>query len=368
MNTPAAELLRLAATIACALCVPCRAGAFEDFADSLQSALSRGDSAFVNSHVSVLAVQSESQIPPELSEDILGGMRHLGTTVVTQAGDKPDYDLRSIRASGSRKAALYRAHGAQGLTYFEVTLAQEGESVVIVDWCNTLTGFSYSSAVGDLIGLLRQHANRWGGVDLQENAPPARLVTAMQQLGAGDAAGALNTLSSLPPDIAKLRVAVGARIVAGQLLGQTALTRVCAWIASDRALAERYPLLLHDYYVAQGKYRKARKTVDVVEAQVGADGALQAMRAADLAARGRVGQALDAYADAVEREASYEPVYWTLLDLLVAQEEFADATLVLDVLTVKFGYSFDVEKLSEVSGFEKLIKSREFRDWARTVE
>jgi tetratricopeptide (TPR) repeat protein len=346
------------------------------FADSLMVALNEGDSEFVDLHTDTAvfneALRAAEPLPArtrEFVEASAAGIRRLGAVVLQETTPKTTFALVRIDAGDNgERILLCRMHGEAMLAYVRVALVLRGTQVMIADWHNLATGVSVRESLRFWTRTLQAEADAPQSAGGRRSGRSGSVPALFARLQAGDATGAEDELRKLPAKTAEHPIVVAARIAAARSAGAESRRQLFEWLAHSRRRAQRYSLLLVDYYMAQNEYRRALRAADGVERAVGREAGVDCLRAAIYGASGRTAAAYSAFADAIEQDPAFEAAYWRLLDLLVADGKFADATLVLDVLAVKFEYEFDVDEFSEVESYRTFVRSSEFRRWAEEWE
>jgi len=342
------------------------------FADSLVAALNERDSVFVtgrtDSSVFGAALQAADDLPEAARayvNAIAAGVRELGSVVLQEVPPGTAFAVVRVEPGGdSGRTVLCRMHGEQMLAYVRIALVMRDGRVMIADWHNLATGVSVRESLRFWMDALDADASGRAGGGRRTGSVAALFV----KLRAGDAAGAADELRRLPRKTVEHPMVVAARIAAARSSDAESRGRLFGWLARSPRRARRYPLLLVDYFMSQDDYRRALRATANVERAVGPEAGVACLRAAIYGASGRTDAAYRAFAAAIELDPSFEAAYWRLLDLLVADGEFADATLVLDVLAAKFEYDFDIDEFSEVESYRAFVRSTEFRQWAREWE
>lgn len=338
---------------------------FGRFAVNLRDAVNAGDTAFLSSSTNLRELWRTASGPALLDSTqeamVLAALaRSIIPALVLISGDSSTFAITGMTPRGATCLITYRAYSEHGLTFVTVTAESQTESILITNWRNHLTGVTLRDLVDMVAGTVGDTAS--------PHRLDPRIARIASLLAQADTSGAQRALWSMEEPLASSPIIVSLRATIAQSEGPEALEQFGSWIIGGRERIRRYPLLALPHLASAGKYRKVDASIRMIEGEIGRDAAVTSLRAQVLAARGKHGKALDAYADAIELDPSFEPAYWRVLDILVTQRAYADAVLVLDILAIKFGYSFDIEKLTEVSGYRDFARSSELRAWVDTIE
>jgi hypothetical protein len=181
-----------------------------------------------------------------------------------------------------------------------------------------------------------------------------------------DYAGAYKALEKFPEDYrnsrqwALMRVTYGGR--AGDDVYRSALRHLASRFGADADLQ----LLLIDHYFYENRFERALAAVAALERAVGGeDASTNGLRGNLLTALKRSRDAEAACRRGIALEADFKPAYWCLVSVALERNDGRLAVEALTAYEKAFGVSFDVARLAQQEGYERIGKTREFAAWAR---
>lgn len=173
----------------------------------------------------------------------------------------------------------------------------------------------------------------------------------------------LSLYGALPEDLKGEKVFLIQRYRAAQRSGSDA-----TYLEAIQDFARRLPgdpacdFLLLDGYVLQNQPEKSLECFDRLDALLGGDAYLKALRGGVLTLAGREDEAGKALHEALADEPDLRPALNGLLNLALKQKRFAEVVEMLDRLETQFDQA--VGGLSQVEEFEEFLDSPEGKAWA----
>lgn len=269
-------------------------------------------------------------------------------------------DLRvlRIRSMKGEPRLLLRKITDFGVGYFDVRIRVRAEGARILDVYSHNNGTWISQEIAD-IALSP-------GSDDPQVALTIKRINSLDQ--AGKHAEAQATLDSLPEPVRNMRVVQSLRVA---IAGRTSLE------AYQQALTERArqfpddkitPFTAMNLAAIRRDFTEALRQIDVLDAAVGGDPFLDAIRAPVLVQRNGPGD-LEAAAARAERAVKALPelamTHYLKLTIALARSQWSTALATLDVLERDFGMTLTEDARSELPNAEGLFASPEYAAWRK---
>ncbi len=126
---------------------------------------------------------------------------------------------------------------------------------------------------------------------------------------------------------------------------------------------EQFSLARYAFYSESANYPSALAAVRHFNKRIGGDSQARLIEAEILNNIGDKKQSRKVLAKTLKQYPEEALVYYTALVLLAKQQQYREATLVLDVLKDDFDTTMNAELLSEFGEMENFIASQEFKNW-----
>ena len=281
-----------------------------------------------------------------------------------------NWDMLSGRSDGDRYLCLVRTDlTEQGVSYVEFELRMIDGRLQIVDWIDLVqeqrVSEMFSELFGD-IGILMETdttpvTNYW-----ERSTPQDRLqfFEFLQAARNEDSNRVFRAYDNLPWRFKQkpLYALLVVKAVSGRddVLYQKALKNFEQRFGGEN----HYGVLLVDLYMKEGRYKEAVRGLKKFKDRVGADPVVEVLQAIMELDQGHIELFYEHCLRAIDVNQDYERTYWVLLDQLVADQNYEDAVLVLNVLTKMFNFDLRVHHFEEEAKYQRFRKSDEFRAWA----
>jgi tetratricopeptide (TPR) repeat protein len=274
--------------------------------------------------------------------------------------------LRAGLEDGRAYALVRLDLGDQGVDYIKYYASSPR---AVEDWYIFTAASLYSGAVRfNLASIFRSESTLLKLFRIpQVSARDTRaFIEVRDSLVKQDYAGAYKALEKFPEDYrnsrqwALMRVTYGGR--AGDDVYRSALRHLASRFGADADLQ----LLLIDHYFYENRFERALAAVAALERAVGGeDASTNGLRGNLLTALKRSRDAEAACRRGIALEADFKPAYWCLVSVALERNDGRLAVEALTAYEKAFGVSFDVARLAQQEGYERIGKTREFAAWAR---
>ena len=279
--------------------------------------------------------------------------------------------LLGFASRGDRGRAVVRYDYADfQFNYHEYDLRlDENGSLVIIDWFDFLKGERYSDGVGNtlVMAMPGKSAVRklvdFKNISEHEIFQMTELLKAVRDRRVDKY---FEMVAGLDEKLKRQRIVVLSGVhltkaVRDRRKMRTALASMARYFPEEPL----YSLMLLDYYFPSRKYEEAMQSLLRLEQRLDVEDA--AMKARLSAAALIMGDADNAnlYADrAVSLEPGLELGWWSALRARLALSQFERSVEALQQLEQQFGHALGPAELQGQKGFEKLLASEEYKEWA----
>lgn len=279
--------------------------------------------------------------------------------------------LLGFASRGDRGRAVVRYDYADfQFNYHEYDLRlDENGSLVIIDWFDFLKGERYSDGVGNtlVMAMPGKSAVRklvdFKNISEHEIFQMTELLKAVRDRRVDKY---FEMVAGLDEKLKRQRIVVLSGVhltkaVRDRRKMRTALASMARYFPEEPL----YSLMLLDYYFPSRKYEEAMQSLLRLEQRLDVEDA--AMKARLSAAALIMGDADNAnlYADrAVSLEPGLELGWWSALRARLALSQFERSVEALQQLEQQFGHALGPAELQGQKGFEILLASEEYKEWA----
>ena len=361
------------------------------FAESIVSSIERGDPSAFDSAFDFLAlterVGKELGLGEKVLENVLEGVEEqqneasLGMGICQSVLDSSgSYRLLRLRKVGQEVSAVYRMLGDDGLNYHELFLGRTDDGrIEIVDTLFYLQGERTSdTARAMLVGVPRHTEPLPRDAELPPEVKLQALRMALQQtverhLGEGKPEIALHVIKGILKDkddesrsdriILQLKITVARNV--GEDEFAAAVKEFAATYPDDPSLTQ----LMMDVQYEAGRYGEFLKSVDDLDALVGGDTYLDALRAQAHLDMGSIDLAEQLARRVIDAHPGIRQAYSPLTGVFLEKKDYVGLARVLSEYETKTGDTLSELEDEEVySGFvespvyDAWIGSRQKRD------
>ena len=339
----------------------------QDFSEGdLQSIISRVDSSFLTWRV--LKLFEKNPLTHEQTESIEKNLSDQLINMLSLTEERTRWSMLSGRVDGERYLCLVRSGlSNEGVKYVEFDLRLVDDRLRILDWYDLIR----KARVSDLFVELFRDIDEIAFAHLVA-LPNVRASVAQEQklyadflkaARSGDAERVLKIYAKLPSRLQNKPLYI---FIALNMASKLDVARYGSFL---RDLArrvgddDRYGMLLLDLYLADRQYEKADRVLRAFKRQIGSDAVLELLLANLERARGNK-QAFYGYClQALEADAAQLDTYWILLDQFVADRNYGDAVLILNVLSSMFQITLDDNALESDEKYQDFFRSAAFKEW-----
>ncbi|MEJ2405208.1 MAG: hypothetical protein P8171_13100 [Candidatus Thiodiazotropha sp.] len=255
--------------------------------------------------------------------------------------------------------------------YLEYELKKIDNQLKIVDLHyverNLKISESFSSAFNDFIELFSTIQN--GNHEQQETAKQelAKVTAFWNQVGNINPRGMQMAYYNLPARLKTSPVYIKITAASARSLDNASYMNFLKDIQKNLFYeADRFGLLLLDYYLEYNQYEQAKRLIRQFNDYVGPDAYFDLYLARLEIAQGNNKAFYHYCLQALEHESTYLDPYSFLLDQLVADHHFEDAVLVLSVLKYQFDRVLKEEHCDSSATYRKFCRSTEYLSWKQT--
>ncbi len=266
-----------------------------------------------------------------------------------------------LREEAGTWRPLLRMLSAGGLNYAELELGRFPEGVQAVDATYYLTGEPLSRTLSRLLGSA-QNAIDQG--DIGDGTAMAQ-ISARQR--AGDAAGALELITKLPPalrnDKSIMLLEIGLDPGDDEARYLAAIERFEKAFPGDPAL----DLVSIDGFFMRKQFERLHNSLDRLDKRVN-DPYLDVMRALAYFEAGDFDRALTRVDSAIAREPELQDAWDTKSSVCLAKKDYACAVEALKMLNDKFSVRVSEDAAVQLDNGAELIVSEPWKAWRATIK
>lgn len=277
--------------------------------------------------------------------------------------------MRLVDRGPERRAMVRLNMGDSGFEYVEFVVESEaGRGARIVDWYPLTSGELISTSVGGLSRLLTDPDPHLLKTLFGLQGVDTATVNRMKQIGELRARGELKQayleMGKLPPEIAHSRILLTQRAGLASSLGDDdAYRKMLEELALRYSEQPGTAFMLIDHYIYKQDYARCLDAIGTVEKRVGQDGLTSMLRANVQMLANKLDDATQSVRDGIRIEPDFTDAYFTLIDLLIRKEQFAEAIEAFETLKTEFGYQFSREAIEAEPSYAKFIASRAYKAW-----
>lgn len=266
-----------------------------------------------------------------------------------EQGDSWEYLYH--RNAGASHYLLFRYDTDDSFNYFEMEVVYSDHHWWLFDWYNHATETWITQAFSDLISLQLSDSLNAGQGD-----------TSVQQFVHTSDASIIQAYDKLAAPMQRQHLLQSLLVSRAFAIDNATYAQ-----AVERILAQpeqdAFSFYKLGYFLGQSNFDSALAYANRLERRVGRDYQLQLLQADILNRLGRHKQADRLLAKMIKHNAKNDAVFYALLILLIDQQRFQEAVLVLDVLKQDFGVLISAETLAGVEGMSALLNSEAFQRW-----
>lgn len=277
--------------------------------------------------------------------------------------------MRMVDRDRERRALVRLDMGDAGFDYMEFVLEADSTGTPkIVDWYSLSTGELLSVSVGGLSRLLVDPApgllKTFFGVQALDAEAVKRLRRVSELRSKGQWKEAYFEMEKLPPEIANSRLILTQRAGLASALGDDDLYR-----SALEQLAQRYAdqpstaFMLIDHYLYKQDYDRCLQSIGYMEKRVGQDGLTYMLRANIHLLAKQLDESVRNAREGIRVEPDFAGPYFSLIEVLIAQERFPEAVEAFQDMETKFGYEFSSELLEAEPTYAKFVASDAYKKW-----
>ncbi len=354
----------------------------EQFAASLEQIVLSGDLAAFNSAMDWDAILESATGGIEGVETarrgfIVGAKTALrrpgsaGYELIKQVTQGASYRCIRIHVEGNEKRALFRLLGPEGgLNYHDLILARQPDgNVRAVDMyvfaiaeraSQTLRRAFLALAAEASKGILGKLTGTESDY-VRHAADLRRMADAFQ---GGRRQQVLDIYSRLPSSLKRDKSVLILRVGAAAELGEQEYTAAMDTLRRYHPRDPCLDLMLIDRYFLQKRYDEALRCVERLDAAVGGDPYLNALRANVSAAQEEYDAAREFAHKAIDADPTLLEAYWALVSVSLATKDFDETSRLLRLIDEKFAVEF--ADLNEVPEYADYVKSPQYQEWLKS--
>jgi tetratricopeptide (TPR) repeat protein len=332
--------------------------AVQELVDELHRSLFEGDieafSSLVDRHTMMRRMAEFRPAMIMQVDDVVTGLEQglfqMASNVTAALKTGAAYNLLNIQERKGGVELLYRMILPDGtLNYHAYLLSPDGTSARVADIYLYMSASWLSEMLAELISYSENGL---------EGRPGLTLVN--HRLASGDMEAARAAFESLDVRLQKSRLGT---FMALQMASNEDGD---AYAAALDTLEARYPgdpalsLLLSDHFVGVGEYDRAHLALNRIDAHVGGDPYIDAMRANLALDEGQSAQAISYAQRAIDEEPTLLLPYWTLMAVFLDHEEHERVAGLLRFIVDDLGVPLDLDRLETEQQFAAFVESEAF--------
>jgi len=329
------------------------------FMADLQLNMNQGNTDLFEQSFYTLPIENKLRRRLHMNDAVLHQLKSdLRTSIDAMADKIVQGQIKILRvvpsASKQAKMLIRLDYGTDGLMYVQFDIMEINNTLRIVDWLNHSTGMTLSDTLEQLYTL--------------QNSLPQEQAKSLNQLylsvNSNQYADALATLKRLPKSLQNNPFVMLLKTEASAV-DETLYMQALAEFAVRFGRDERYTWIMVDHYYYQQDFGTAHKLLDAFANRVIRDAAIYAIQGSFAYVNTDYAGAIRFCRIAMKLDPDYRDTYLTLLYALIANHNFQEAVLVLEVLQQRFSFKLDPMMLASFDGFDDFAKSEPFLDWAQ---
>lgn len=343
----------------------------QDFSeDDRHSIISRVDSSFLAWRV--LTVFEKDRSNKVQLESIEKSLKDQLLNMLSFSEERTRWDMLSGRVDGERYLCRVRSGlSGDGVKYVEFDLRPVDGRLRILDWYDLIR----KTWVSDLFVELFSDIQEIASAHLMALPKMRTSVAQEQKLYADfldavrnrDSKRALKIYARLPLRLRNKPLYIFIAVNMASKLDDTQYLSFLGDLAGRVGHDDRYGMLLLDFYMADRQFDKTNRVLREFKRQIGSDPLLEVLFANLELERGNK-QAFYGYClEALEEDAAYLDTYWVLLDQFVAERNYRDAVLILNVLSNMFQITLHVDAFESDEKYRDFCRSAVFKAWLKAA-
>lgn len=289
----------------------------------------------------------------------------LGETVLQNFGEESYAKFIRLFKSEQGYEGIYRVVDQESITFIRLAISG-GQKLLIDDLFNYATASSIVESLKESVVKIFNELDNIQKIKDSGKTPDMSsmfFTQLMYKIQNKDFIEAMHMLNSIPKEIDDMRLLTSLKLVISREVNEDTYFKVLKDIDREWGEESDYSLMLVDYYIIEKKYKKAFAALNAISKKVGNDCGIETLRAGILNLMKDYPAALGTIYTAVQLDEDYEDAYWELLNTFVYSGQFYEATLVLDLLYLKYDIEIDEVELAKVEGYADFTQSKEFRKW-----
>ena len=306
------------------------------------------------------------KVPAAARAGFVRGARQagFGKSLCADLGEGAVVTFLRTRDHGHGPSPLVRVLSEGGLNYleFEIGRVPRSDTVRAVDFHNFMAGEPVSAALGRLFEAMMVRNDPERSV-----RSVGELKEARAKLVAGDVAGARALHDGLPEP---LRRDKSIRLFEIQIASEE---EDATYLASLERFRRDFPddpalkLMAVDRSFLRKEFEQGLAAIDQLDAEVGGDGYLDALRASALGALGRHADAIVAARRAVVAVPELQSAWWTLVTAQLAGKDHAGVAASMDAMRGRFILDLDAATIRADPLWADFAASPEGRAWLQAL-
>jgi tetratricopeptide (TPR) repeat protein len=281
------------------------------------------------------------------------GLFQMASNVTAALKTGAAYSLLDIRERKGGAELLYRMIMPDGtLNYHAYLITPTGTTARVADIYLFMSASWLSEMLAELISYSENGLQGRPGLTLVNH-----------RLASGDLEGAREVFESLEDRLQR------SRLGSFMVLKMVASEADDAYEAALDSLEARYPgdpalaLLLSDHFATVGQYDRAHLALNRVDAHVGGDPYLNAMRANLALDEGQNSQAVSYAQRAIDEEPTLLLPYWTLMAVFLGDGDYSRVAGLLGFIVDDLGVPLDLDRLEAEHQFAGFVESDAFTEF-----
>jgi tetratricopeptide (TPR) repeat protein len=348
------------------------------FAQAFEAAISN-DAAAANSMIDLplllQLVTSNVDVDPKFREGYLEeaqrssaieGLTSRWAALVQEGGN---LSLLRVHEVDGERRALVRVLQADGtLNYLDFVLVRLGQEVKAADFYIFLSGEKisqtmrrlYLAAAADLPSSFLDRLTGREGDFIKHDDKIANMAKSLRM---GGHQQVLDIYHEMPPSLQQEKAIMLYRVLASAQLDEQLYGEA---IDAFRAAHPDDPcidFISMDGLLMRGSYDEAMQAVSRLDESLGGDPYLNILRSNIHLMQGQVAEARQAAEKAMQGTPDLEDVYWQLVSISLAEENYSETARLLTKLQEKF--QIEIANLSTIEAYAGFVHSPEYKQWLK---
>lgn len=314
------------------------------------------------------AIQKLGDLNTQRSK-ILLGIDNISSILYSKIGSRGHVKfLRLIKHNKSYRGLIRLVTHNGELSYLElITEKNYQHKIKIIDFYDAMLGRNYTTIVSQMLITPKPKAksdnNKFIIFSKKNMTFQKRYAEMIRYYKKAKYQQALDSFQHLPSSFKATKNALLLRIQIAKAKNTNAYRETLTLLERSYSKRPELALLLSDHYYFSKQYPLALKAIKKYSKHIGGDIALDSLRVKINVNNKKYAQAILIGEAAIQKDNSYEDIYWLLLKAYLHSYQYQQVGSILDVLVDKFNTKFNIDNFYKDPFYREYGFSKQFKKW-----